>query len=253
MTATCRIHGTSMRALGTRAYCPVCTAALTAPLLSVYEGNRAHLAQSELDARILVSGIPEIFRNASFESFDADGPRAAQVAQALRNYSVHFATQRARRSGFVLTGPTGVGKTHLACAMLHEVMAQGFSARYVSLPRLTFEVRRTYKSQDSQDTVANLIADLVNCDLLVLDEIDLHGSSDSDYQMLYEIINGRYEAGGKPTVALSNRSASDLAEDLHERVMSRILCGTSPIACNWSDRRSSRRKTNETTSSACKA
>ncbi len=253
MSTTCRIHGASMRAIGAKSYCPACAAAVTAPLLSAYEENRAHLAQSELEARILVSGIPDIFAGASFDTFEADSPRAAQVVQALKNYSAHFAVQRARRSGFVLTGPTGVGKTHLACAMLNEVMAQGFSGRYVSLPRLTFEVRRTYKSQDSQDTVSNLIADLVSCDLLVLDEIDLHGSSDSDYQMLYEIINSRYEAGGKPTVALSNLSASDLTADLHERVMSRILCGTSPIACNWGDRRSSRRKTKESTSSTCKA
>lgn len=253
MTDKCSLHGISMRVLGSKTFCPACAASLTEPLLDAYQRSRSHMAQAEFEARILVSGVPALFAGATFDNFVADGPRAAQVAQALKNYSTHFATQRARRSGFVLTGPTGVGKTHLACAMLHEVMSQGFSGRYVSLPRLTFEVRRTYKSTDSQDTVSSLIADLVNCDLLVLDEIDLHGSSDSDYQMLYEIINGRYEAGGKPTVALSNRSASDLTADLHERVMSRILCGTNPIVCNWSERRSSQRKNNEHATSTCKA
>jgi DNA replication protein DnaC len=36
----------------------------------------------------------------------------------------------------LITGPTGVGKTWIACALAHKACREGYSARYLRLPRL---------------------------------------------------------------------------------------------------------------------
>jgi hypothetical protein len=40
----------------------------------------------------------------------------------------------------LITGPTGVGKTWIACALAHKACREGFSARYLRLPRLLQEL-----------------------------------------------------------------------------------------------------------------
>ncbi len=36
----------------------------------------------------------------------------------------------------IIGGPTGVGKTWLACALAHQACREGYSVRYLRLPRL---------------------------------------------------------------------------------------------------------------------
>lgn len=40
----------------------------------------------------------------------------------------------------LIAGPTGVGKTFLACALANAALRQGFSARYYRVPRLLTEL-----------------------------------------------------------------------------------------------------------------
>ena len=42
----------------------------------------------------------------------------------------------------IITGPTGVGKTYLACAMVHKACLEGYSALYYRLPNLLREYSR---------------------------------------------------------------------------------------------------------------
>ena len=45
------------------------------------------------------------------------------------------------KQGILITGPTGVGKTFVACALAHKAMQHGYTARYVRLPRLLHEIQ----------------------------------------------------------------------------------------------------------------
>lgn len=230
----CQVHDKEMVCLGERYVCAACLAAGSAGASEMMKNLRARMADSDFHRRIREAGIPTGFEGAGFGNFVAATPRARQVADVLSGYCANFESQRNVRSGFLFTGSPGTGKTHLGCAMVHALVEAGFHAVYASLPRFTSELRAGF---GRQGVAEGLVASLSNADLLVLDEIDLHGTSDHDYNTLYDIVNARYERNGHPTLAISNRTAERLTNDLDERLVSRILAGSKAIVFDWPSRR----------------
>lgn len=220
--------------LGASMLCGACLAARSHGATASLTGLRRRMADDACRARIEAAGIPATFLDSTFDGFVTQGDRAQRLLSALRDYSENFETGRFKRPGFVFTGAPGTGKTHMACAMVKAILSAGFTATYASLPRLTRDVRATFGQPGS---ASGLLRRLISVDFLVLDEIDLHGSSDSDYAMLYDVINGRYEKPGHPTVAISNRTIDVLTRDLDERVVSRLLAGTAALTFDWPSRR----------------
>jgi len=66
----------------------------------------------------------------------------------------------------VIAGPTGVGKTFLACALADKACRDGFGARYFRLPRLLFELALAR----ADGSYLKLLAGLAKADLLILDD-----------------------------------------------------------------------------------
>ena len=65
----------------------------------------------------------------------------------------------------LITGPTGVGKTWLACALAHKACREGYTAQYVRLTRLLREL--TIAKGDGQ--YSKLLTSLAKVDVLILD------------------------------------------------------------------------------------
>ena len=65
-----------------------------------------------------------------------------------------------------ITGPTGCGKTWLACALGNQACRQGLSVRYLRLPAL-FEQLRIAHGDGSWSRLMNR---LLKMDLLILDD-----------------------------------------------------------------------------------
>lgn len=232
----CPACGMETRLLGGVALCTACLGSHSAVSQLRLASLDARLYTERQANAILTAGIPPRFANASFDNYESPSPRADRLRGLLAGYTADFAVQRELRTGFLFLGLHGTGKTHLACAMARDLMGQGYSALYASLPALTTRIRGTYKA-GTEETIGGITAQLVAADLLILDEIDLHGSSDADYQTLYDIINGRYEQPGRPTLAISNRPLELLRADLDERIISRILSGSPPISFDWASYR----------------
>jgi DNA replication protein DnaC len=97
----------------------------------------------------------------------------------------------------LVTGPTGVGKTWLACALAHKACREGYSAQYVRLGRLLREL--TIAKADGQ--YPKLLISLAKVDVLILDDWGLLKLSAENRRDLLEVLEDRH--GRRSTIATS--------------------------------------------------
>ena len=93
-----------------------------------------------------------------------------------------------RQQNLAITGPTGSGKTWLACALGNQACRQGLSVRYLRLPRL-FETLRIAHGDGSYPGMMNQLA---KTDLLILDDWGLQKIAAAQRNDLMEVIEDRH-------------------------------------------------------------
>jgi DNA replication protein DnaC len=129
-----------------------------------------------------------------FEDLDFKTSRGLDKALIL---SLITCTWIARGINVLICGPTGVGKSCLACALAHKACLEGYSALYLRLPRL-FEELRLAKADGRY---GKLMLDYAKTDLLVLDDWGLTPMTDPQRRDLLELLEDRY--GKKSTIVTS--------------------------------------------------
>ncbi|MBK1733625.1 IS21-like element helper ATPase IstB [Thiococcus pfennigii] len=87
----------------------------------------------------------------------------------------------------LITGPTGVGKSYLACALANQACRLGYTARYRRLPRLLEELGIAR----ADGRYSKLLAELAKTDLLVLDDWGLTPMNNEQRRDLLEILDDR--------------------------------------------------------------
>ncbi len=103
----------------------------------------------------------------------------------------------ARGLNLLLCGPTGIGKSYLACALGHKACLEGYSVLYLRLPRL-FEDLRLAKADGRY---GKLMLSYAKTDLLILDDWGLTPMTDPQRRDLLEILEDRY--GKRSTIVTS--------------------------------------------------
>lgn len=92
------------------------------------------------------------------------------------------------KQNILLSGPSGVGKTWLACALAHQACRQGYSAYYVRLPRLLDELN----IGRADGGYNKLLKQLAKIDVLIVDDWGLNLLNDVHRSDLLEIFDDRH-------------------------------------------------------------
>jgi DNA replication protein DnaC len=103
----------------------------------------------------------------------------------------------AERHHILITGPTGAGKSYLACALAQHACRDGHTTLYHRIPRLFSEI--AVARLDGR--YHNLMATLFKCEVLVLDDLFIAPISHDEQKELLEIIEERYQR--KATIVTS--------------------------------------------------
>lgn len=101
------------------------------------------------------------------------------------------------KRNLAVTGPCGVGKTFLACAIAHRACQNGYNARFYRLPRLLqdLQIARADGSYWSR------LASLAKTDVLILDDWGISPLQPAERRDLLEMLDDRYEKRSTIVVA----------------------------------------------------
>lgn len=205
------------------------------------EAEEAQRARAAVDAewqqRLGRAGIPERFMGCSLDNYVSTHPAQSRALEAAQAYASDWLQVRASGRGAIFIGNVGTGKTHLAVAIgLHAMRAHAASVLFISVQRAIRSIKDTW-TRGSAMSEGQAIAVLTYPDLLILDEVGVQFGSDYERQVLFDVLNERYECR-KPTLFLSNKDADDVRAILGERVWDRLReDGAAIVPFQWASHR----------------
>ncbi|BCG76210.1 hypothetical protein MesoLj113a_73680 [Mesorhizobium sp. 113-1-2] len=94
-----------------------------------------------------------------------------------------------KHHGLLVTGPAGVGKSWLACALGHQACREDFSVAYHRVPRLFAALALAR----GDGRYGRILKSLARTDLLILDDWGPEKLNDDQRRDLLEIVEDRYE------------------------------------------------------------
>jgi len=143
---------------------------------------------TERDNRRLTSRLQKakLRQQACLEDIDYRHPRGLDKSLMASLATCQWVRDR---HNVLLTGPTGIGKTWLACALGHQACREGWTVLYLRLPRLLQEL----PIAKGDGRYVKLMLALAKTDVLILDDWGLATLSDENRRDLLELFEDRYD------------------------------------------------------------
>lgn len=173
-------------------------------------------AYAPLDKCTFESFSLDCYSNKPLENTVIPRVRAEKILNATMKYAQNFSKDS---KSLVFLGGTGLGKTHLSLAIANVVINRGYSVCYGTSQNICEELKNESFGRDGDFYYTK--AEVLECDLLILD--DLGTEIDNKYSVaeIYNIINSRI-LSGRPTVISTNLDWDELEYKYDQRVTSRL-------------------------------
>lgn len=174
--------------------------------------------------RLASASIPRRYEACTLESF-REKSTVLKVAKKRVQEFVDLWPNTPEGKGLLLMGACGVGKTHLAVAALLEIINSGKPGRLVfsNFQDLIQEIQASFDA-DTATTKAEIMRPILEADLLVLDELGSQKPTQFVQDILYYVINTRYNEE-RATIFTTNyydRSVDAKEETLEQRIGTRL-------------------------------
>jgi DNA replication protein DnaC len=157
-----------------------------------------------------------------------DDPQLLRAAIACKRYVLEFLSDsnelRFRDGGLLFCGPPGAGKTHLAAAVLRElILNYRCRGRFVDVTSFTQDLQSAI-DPDAPFSRNELLEPIENAEVLVVDELGAQSLRPWAADVLYDLVNRRY-ARRLPTLFTTNYRLDDAAARVESLTADRAVAG----------------------------
>lgn len=198
-------------------------------------GKKCHcFRQREIDLLYAQSNIREILNRENFTHFSYDyfddsrvdersGKTArqymTQVVSACRQYVEQFGE---KKDNILFTGKTGLGKTFLSNCIAKELIERCYSVVYLPAVEMFEIFSKERFSYDAAEEDKDRSQYLMECDLLIIDDLGTELVNTFTTSQLFYVINERLNRK-KGTIISTNLPVNEMRDEFTDRVMSRIV------------------------------
>lgn len=174
--------------------------------------------------RLASASIPKRYEHCSLDTFREETTVLKNAKRRVQEF-VDLWPNAPEGKGLLFMGGCGVGKTHLAVAALLEIINSGKPGRlmFSNFQDLIQEIQASFDA-DTATTKAEIMRPILEADLLVLDELGSQKPTQFVHDILYYVINTRYNEE-RATIFTTNyydRSADAKEETLDQRIGTRL-------------------------------
>lgn len=127
----------------------------------------------------------KLHQQAAIEDLDRQAPRGLDKRLMAQLTSMQWCRERLN---LIITGPTGIGKSWIGCALGNNACRMGLSTRYFRLSRL-FQALQMARADGSW---SKQLRELARTDLLILDDWGITPISDEGRRDLLEVFDDRF-------------------------------------------------------------
>jgi DNA replication protein DnaC len=153
-------------------------------LAELCELETNHRYENRLKRLLKESQLPIGKQLSQYNFSDVNGITPQQLQQKIDN--LEWLKQG---HNILLFGASGLGKTHLGAAIGHALIAKSIRVKFMSSTALVQQLQKAKEALSLEDTLKRLD----KYELLILDDIGYVKKSDSESQVLFELIAHRYE------------------------------------------------------------
>lgn len=205
------------------------------------KGKKCHcFKMREIELLYAQSNIREIVQRENFDSFsynyydntrtdERTGKTAReymkQVVSLCRRYVEDFSV---RKDNLLFTGKTGLGKTFLSNCIAKELIEQSYSVVYLQAAQMFDIFSKERFDRDSTDEDRDRSQYLLECDLLIIDDLGTELVNTFTTSQLFYVVNERVNRA-KGTIISTNLPINEMRDEFTDRVMSRIISGYTVI------------------------
>jgi DNA replication protein DnaC len=163
-------------------------------------------------------GISEAFLKKNFNNYTPKNAAQREAKETAQAYAKNFETIRNERNNSIaFLKQVGSGKTHLSIAICNTLMEQGTGVRYMQYREV---ITRLKQNMTDEAYYQNEMHKYKECPVLLIDDLYKGKTTESDINLVYEIINHRYLKG--MPIILSCEYDMDKLLEFDEAIGSRI-------------------------------
>ena len=138
-----------------------------------------------LATRLIYAGLKQPAAIEDLDFRDSRGLKRGQIEQLVTGEWLEH------HQNVIVTGPTGCGKTFVACALAHKACRLGHRALYFYAPKLF----RALTVAQADGSLPNLLKKIAKAHLLIVDDWGMAKVEERQYREFLEMLDDRHGTG----------------------------------------------------------